>query len=111
MRLGATIGDYLGTEDPDAHVAECRRQGYRAAPCPEVAIGDRDRIRDIKRAFGEADIVIGEVAAWFNPLHPDADTRRKNRNTIAETLALADELEAVCCATVVGSYDGSDNWD
>lgn len=111
MRLGATIGDYLGTEDPDAHVAECRRQGYRAAPCPEVAVGDRDRIRDIKRAFGEADIVIGEVAAWVNPLHPDADKRRANRNTIAERLALADELEAVCCATVVGSYDGSDNWD
>ncbi len=111
MRLGATIGDYLGTEDPDAHVAECRRQGYRAAPCPEVAVGDRDRIRDIKRAFGEADIVIGEVVAWVNPLHPDADTRRANRNTIAERLALADELEAVCCATVVGSYDGSDSWD
>ena len=55
MRLGATIGDYLGTEDPTAHVAECRRQGYRAAPCPEVAFDDRGRIRDIKRAFGDAD--------------------------------------------------------
>ena len=111
MRLGATIGDYLGTEDPAAHVAECRRQGYRAAPCPEVAFDDRARIRDIKRAFGDADIVIAEVAAWFNALHPDEDKRRKNRNTIAQTLALADELGAVCCATIVGSYDGSDNWD
>lgn len=111
MRLGATIGDYLGTSDPGAHVAECRRQGYRAAPCPEVSIGERDRIREIKRSFAAADIVIAEVAAWVNPLHPDPEKRRKNLNTIAERLALADELEAVCCATVVGSFDGSDNWD
>ena len=109
MRLGATIGDYLGTEDPDAHVAECRRQGYRAAPCPEVAIGDRDRIRDIKRAFGEADIVIGEVAAWVNPLHPDADKRRANRNTSERPPWLTSWEPVVRDGR--RSYDGSDNWD
>lgn len=30
-----------------------------------------------------------------------------NLKKIAETLAIADQLEAVCCATVAGSFDGS----
>ena len=43
--------------------------------------------------------------------HRDDAKRRANLQTIAEALALADEVEAVCCATVVGSYDGRDAWD
>ena len=111
MRLGATIGDYIKLVDPQAYVAECRKQGYRAAPCPEVTVRETEKIRDIKGAFAGADIVIAEVAAWVNPLHPHPEKRHKNLNTIAETLALADELEAVCCATVAGSFNGSDSWD
>lgn len=111
MRLGATIADYLQSDDPEAHVAECRRRGYRAAPCPAVSLAESDKIRTIKQAFADADIVIAEVAAWVNPLDPDPEKRRQNLKTIAETLALADELGAVCCATVAGSLNGDGGWD
>lgn len=111
MRLGATIADYLDASDPEAHVAECRKHGYRAAPCPEVSIEEGDRIRNIKQTFDDADIVIAEVPAWVNPLDPDEHRRRANLETIARQLALADELNAVCCPTVAGSYNESDDLD
>lgn len=108
MRLGATIEDYIRSDDPEAYVAECHQQGYRAASCPPVSIGETEKIDRIKKAFARADIVIAEVVAWVNPLHPDPKTRKESLITIAETLALADQLEAVCCATVVGSFSAAD---
>ena len=47
----------------------------------------------------------------MNPLHPEPEKKQKNLKTIEESLVLADELEAVCCATVVGSLNGTDAWD
>ena len=111
MRLGATIEDYIQSSDPEAYVAECRKQGYRAASCPPVSIADTEKIRTFKEAFAKADIVIAEVAAWVNPLHPDEEKKGQSLRTITETLALADQLEAVCCATVVGSFSALESRD
>ena len=111
MRLGATIGDYLGSEDPDDYIIECQKQGYRAACCPELEADDFDRARDIKSKFASAHIIIAEVPAWFNALHPDNITRQSNISQIAKQLALSEELEAACCGTIVGSFDDRDNWD
>lgn len=111
MRLGATIEDYMKSSDPEAYVEECRKQGYRAWSCPPAWITQTEKIRAIKQAFGKADIVIAEVGAWVNPLHPDSEKRKESRRTIAETLALADQLEAVCCGAVVGSFNGTDSRD
>jgi sugar phosphate isomerase/epimerase len=97
----------VDSRDPDALAAEYRRLGYRAASCPPVHLKDTERIRAIKQAFSNSDIVIAEVAAWVNPLHPDSAERHKNLEIIMEALAIADELEAVCCTTVAGSFDGS----
>ena len=107
MRLGATIEDYLRSKDPRDYVEECRKQGYRAVSWPEAFAGARDELAEIKRTFAAADIVVAEVAAWVNPLDPDDGKRQANLRKVAETLATADELEAVCCATVVGSFDPS----
>ena len=107
MRLGATIEDYLRSKDPRDYVEECRRLGYRAVSWPEAFADAGDEIAEIKRTFAAADIVVAEVAAWVNPLDPDDGKRQENLRKIAETLAIADELEAVCCATVVGSFDPS----
>ena len=49
MRLGATIDDYLDTNDPDALVAECRRKGYRAAAMPLGVLDQADVVRSIAR--------------------------------------------------------------
>jgi sugar phosphate isomerase/epimerase len=108
MRLGATIGQYAEFPDPEDYVAECRKWKYRSAPCPKVNITDREKIRSIKEAFSRSDIVIGEVQAWVNPLDPRQEIRKQNLKQIAESLAIADEAEAVCCVTVVGSYDTRD---
>jgi sugar phosphate isomerase/epimerase len=45
------------------------------------------------------------VAAWVNPLDPRPEERLRNLNAIMEALTVADELGAVCCPTVAGSFD------
>lgn len=109
MRLGATINSYFTDTDPEAYVAECVRHGYRAAPCPAVSIAEPEKIREIRDAFSRADIVIGEVQAWVSALDPRPDVRKKHEEAIAEALAIADELDAVCCVTVAGTLDPQDN--
>jgi sugar phosphate isomerase/epimerase len=109
MRLGATISSYFENSDPDSYVAECRKWGYRSAPCPAVNVGETDKIRKINDAFSKADIVIGEVQAWVSALDSRPEARRKNQLQIAEGLTIADELNAVCCVTVIGSLDSGDD--
>jgi sugar phosphate isomerase/epimerase len=108
MRLGATINSYFDDSDPRAYVAECHKWGYRAAPCPRVAIKEVERLRNISQAFYTADVLIGEVQAWVSALDPRAEVRKKHEQIIAESLAIADELKAVCCVTVAGSLDFQD---
>jgi len=106
MRLGATVDDYLDTPTPDALVRECRAKGYRAGAMPLTVLDDGDdtAVRDIAAAFSNADIVLAEMGAWVNPLHRDPKQRQKNIEHITRVLALADEVGAICCTTVVGSY-------
>lgn len=108
MRLGATISSYFTDPDPEAYIAECRRWGYRSAPCPAVGINDKEKIRAIANAFSSADIVIGEVQAWVNALDSRPEVRRNNQRTITESLAIADELNATCTVTVSGTLDTRD---
>lgn len=108
MRLGATINSYFDDRDPAAYVAECKKRGYRAAPCPRVSIKDAEKLRSIERAFSAEDVLIGEVQAWVSALDPRPEVRKKHEQIIAEGLAVADELGAVCCVTVAGSLDPQD---
>jgi sugar phosphate isomerase/epimerase len=110
MRLGATISSYFTSTDPESYVAECKKYGYRAAPAPDVAIGEREKIRAIAKSFSDADIVIGEVQAWVSALDPRPEVRKKHEQLIAESLAIADELGAVCCVTVAGTLDTQDDF-
>lgn len=103
MRLGADFSHY--DLDPGAYAAKYREWGYRAATCPKVEIGEADKIRALREAFARADVVIGEVAAWVNPLDPRPEEQARNLAAITEALAVADELGAVCCPTVAGSFD------
>ncbi len=111
MRLGATIDDYLNTGDPDALVAECRKKGYRSAAMPLAVLDEPTTVRDIASALYQADILLAEMAAWVNPLHHEPEQRSRNIASIKRILALADEVGAICCATVVGSYCETDQWD
>jgi sugar phosphate isomerase/epimerase len=103
MRLGADFSHY--DLEPEAFAALYQKWGYRSASCPRISLSETNRIRALRQAFERAGIVIGEVGAWVNPLDPRSDERARNRRAIAEALQLADELGAVCCPAVAGSFD------
>jgi sugar phosphate isomerase/epimerase len=103
IRLGGPI--FLKSEDPKEQAKEHRRLGYSAAYCPQVGIGESDRIRAIRDAFAAEDVVISEVGAWKNMLDPDGLKRAENQKYVAERLALAEAVGARCCVDIAGSYN------
>ncbi len=102
IRLGAPVFD--APADPDALARAHRQLGYRAAYCPSVSLDDKERIRDIERAFAEQDVVIAEVGRWCNLLDADDGRRAENLQRVIDGLALADEVGARCCVDIAGSY-------
>jgi sugar phosphate isomerase/epimerase len=107
MRLGATIHRYCGVRitDPESHLAECRKHGFRAATCPDHKLGDSNQIRAIREAFAAEDVVIAEIGGWANCLDPRPAERQQAITTVAEALAVADDVGAVCCINIAGSFD------
>jgi sugar phosphate isomerase/epimerase len=103
IRLGAPI--FLKSDDPDQLAREHRRLQYGAAYCPSVELKDKDRIRAIEKAFKEQNVVIAEVGAWKNMLDPDAAKRRENLAYVTERCALAEEVGALNCVDIAGSYN------
>jgi sugar phosphate isomerase/epimerase len=102
-RLGGPI--FLDSDDPGVQAREHRRLGYRAAYVPRVELHDTDRIKAIVKEFSSQDVVIAEVGAWVNMLDPDPEKRRKNLDYVEQRLALAEEIGAICCVDIAGSYD------
>lgn len=107
IRLGAPMFD--AADDPELLAKQHRDQGYRAAYCPKVELSDKERIRDIEAAFAKHDVVIAEVGRWVNLLDADPQQRAKNLQTVTDGLALADEIGALCCVDIAGSYS-TDQW-
>ncbi len=103
IRLGGPV--FLDSEDPGALAREHRRLGYRAAYVPKVELHDRYRINAIIKEFSSQDVVIAEVGAWVNMLDPDPEKRRENLDYVGQRLALAEEVGALCCVDIAGSYD------
>jgi sugar phosphate isomerase/epimerase len=103
LRLGGPI--FAQSEDP-ALLAEAHRAlGYRAAYAPAVKLGDTERIRSIIKEFSQRDVLLAEVGAWVNLMDPDDSKRTKNLAYVKERLAIADELGALCCVDIAGSYN------
>ena len=90
--------------DPELLARKHQEKGFRAAYAPQVSLSDRDRVRDIRRAFEAADIAIAEVGYWRNGFHLDEQEAKTYRSEMLESLALADELGACCAVTNLGSY-------
>ncbi len=112
---GADIGVSHGDAAADVYELAHRHteKAFRAAYCPKVSIDDGQRLRDIRDAFAEENVIIAEVGAWRNMYHPDKETARRERDLVVEALAVAEEVGARCAITVVGSYAGADfkEWD
>ena len=102
LRLGAPVFD--APPDPEPLALAHRKLGMRAAYCPAVELGDRQRIADIAAAFAKHDVVIAEVGRWKNLLAADPAERQQNLQFVSEGLALADEIGALCCVDIAGSY-------
>ncbi len=103
IRIGGPIFD--PPSEPEelarAHLA-C---GYRAAYCPEVSLSDKNRIKEIRRAFKKHDVLIAEVGAWCNLISVNNSERKKNFKFVCQRLALADEVGARCCVDFIGTLD------
>jgi sugar phosphate isomerase/epimerase len=103
LRLGGPI--FVESDDPAVLAQAHRALGYRAAYAPNVKLGDKARLDSIIREFAARDVVISEVGAWVNMMDPDPTKRRSNTAYVQERLALAEELGALCCVDIAGSYD------
>lgn len=103
LRLGGPV--FGSVTDPDELARAHRRLGYTAAYCPPVTLAESDRIRAFSEAFRREGVVIAEVGRWVNLLDHDPDRRRANLQTVTEGLALAEELGALCCVDIAGSFN------
>lgn len=108
LYLGGPI--FLKSEDPVELAKEHRRLGYSAAYVPKVELKDSARITALRKAFAEQNVIIAEVGAWVNMLDQDAEKRKKNREYVTERLALAEEIGALTCINIGGSYNPK-QWD
>lgn len=108
IRLGGPV--FYQTSDPVELAKAHRKLGYRSAYCPSVSIDDRQRIKEIEKAFKEEDVIIAEVGAWVNIMDIDEVKRKKNLETVCLGLALADEIGALCCVDIAGSLN-PERWD
>ncbi len=103
IRLGGPL--FLQEDDPERLAKAYRELDYRAAYCPNVALKDTDRIRAIRTAFAAQDVAIAEVGRWVNLLDADPAKRQANLETVTEGLALAEEIGALCCVDIAGSFN------
>lgn len=103
IRLGAPV--FRKEDDPEKLALAHRELGYSAAYCPNVSLNDKERIKAVRSAFEKHNVVIAEVGRWCNLLDPDAEKRKKNLQIVTEGLALAEEIGALCCVDIAGSFN------
>jgi sugar phosphate isomerase/epimerase len=108
LRLGGPI--FLKSSDPEELAREHRRLGYSAAYVPAVTLNDREKIATIRKSFSQQNVLIAEVGAWVNMLDQDSEKRKRNIAYVTERLALADEVGAINCVNIGGSYSPT-QWD
>lgn len=108
MRLGVSLN--IKSDDPDTIAQTYLAAGYSAAQCPAVSLEQPERIKAIREAFERYDLCLAEVGVWNNMLDPDPSKRRANLEANIYKLALAEEIGALCCVNIAGSFNPS-CWD
>jgi sugar phosphate isomerase/epimerase len=102
VRLGGPV--FVNSNDPEVLAQAHRKLGYSAAYCPAVDLKDTDRVQAVREAFAKHGVVIAEVGRWVNLLDADPAKRAANLKLVTEGLALADEVGALCCVDIAGSF-------
>lgn len=107
MRLG--IAGIPEHSCPDQWAEKLKAIGCGAVvfPCDHTA--DDKTIEGYAKACRDYDLVIAEVGAWCNPLHPDEGEAAKNIAYIKNQLRLADRVGAKCCVNIAGAR--GEIWD
>jgi len=95
-------------DDPYEIVRAHKQFGYSAAFCPKVSLAEPSRLRAIREAFEQEDVIIAEVGAWRNLIDRNLEKRQHNLDYVIEQLAVAEELGAVCCVDFIGSILGNE---
>jgi sugar phosphate isomerase/epimerase len=108
MRLGVNLSTI--PSDPDAIARAYVEAGYAAAVCPPVSLDQPERIKAIREAFAQHDVMLAEVGVWNNMLHSDPAQRAANIAANVEVLAIAEEVGVRCCVNIAGSFD-PERWD
>lgn len=103
IRLGAPV--FNAPDDPEELALAHRKLGYRAAYCPRASLDDPGRIKAVREAFAKHGVVIAEVGRWVNLLDADPQKRQANLKQVTDGLALAEEIGALCCVDIAGSFN------
>ncbi|MGC8887011.1 MAG: sugar phosphate isomerase/epimerase family protein [Verrucomicrobiia bacterium] len=103
IRIGGP--SFRKEDDPEKLALAHRELGYSAAYCPNVNLNDKERIKTVRLAFEKHNVVIAEVGRWCNLLDQDPEKRKKNLQIVTDGLALADEIGALCCVDIAGSFN------
>ncbi|MDT8307382.1 MAG: TIM barrel protein [Anaerolineae bacterium] len=108
IRLGVRLA--VDSEDPEEIARAYVAAAYSAAVCPPLSLADPAYIQAVHSAFARHDVLLAEVGCWNNLLAPDAQEREANLQANIEALAIADEVGALCCVNIAGTYNAS-CWD
>ena len=82
---------------------------------PKVLLGDAAKQKEFRRAIDSRGLTISALSQHGNPVHPDPDFARRDRETWQDTIRLAEALEVpVVCAFsgCPGDHEGAryPNW-
>jgi len=102
IRFGGPI--YEANDDPCVLAKACKKKGYTAAYVPHVDLNDKHKIKEIKEAYKNENIMLAEVGFWENIVDTDEATRKKNITGLTNALYLAEEVGACCAVDIFGSY-------
>jgi sugar phosphate isomerase/epimerase len=91
-------------DDPALIARRYREKGFTAAYVPKIDVNNRELVRDTRKAFQDAGVMLAEAGYWENLLDTDSATRAANRSKMMDTFVLAEELGAACAVDILGSY-------
>lgn len=108
MRLG--ISSSLTHHSPEEWARQMRDIGCRAVVFPVDYTSEENLIADYILAAKKYDLVIAEVGIWRNVFAVNKEEREAARKRAVGQLRLADEIGALCCVNVAGTFGGP-IWD
>ena len=96
--------DHGAKGDPVLLAKKHREKGFTAAYVPKIDLNDSVLVKATREAFKKEKIILSEAGYWNNLLDTDGEARAQHRQNQINSLALAEELGAVCSVNCLGSY-------